>query len=413
MRVEIVTVGTELLLGDIVDTNSAWLAQRLAENGIDVHFQTKVGDNLNRMVEAFSLALSRADAVVVTGGLGPTQDDITREAIAEVMGTRLHSIPELEERIAAIFRVRTRGMTQNNLRQAEVPEGASWIDQRVGTAPGLICPVDRGVIYAIPGVPHEMEEMFNRAILPDLHSRSGKRSVIVSRTIKTWGVGESVIADMIRTRVDAQSNPTIAFLAGDGAIKVRLTAKAETREEARRVIDEEEVEVRAILGDLVFGIDEDTLAASLGSFLALRGWKIAIAESLTGGMVGSAIVDIPGASDWFAGSAVTYSSRAKISILGVDPVTIETHGAVSAECAREMAEGARRVFSAEIGLACTGEAGPVPAESEVGDVYLAFSGPDSSRTIGVRLPGDRQRIRLYSTASLLDFGRRMLADTGD
>ncbi|RIK11121.1 MAG: competence/damage-inducible protein A [Acidobacteria bacterium] len=409
MQVEIVSVGTELLLGDIVDTNSAWLGRELTSAGIDICHQTTVGDNLPRIRQTLEQALARADAVIVTGGLGPTPDDITREAIADVMGVGLVRNSEIERLIASIFRSRDRSMPESNMRQADVPAGARWIEQRLGTAPGLICPLADRVIYALPGVPHEMEEMFTRAVLPDLRERSGQTGVIVSRVIKTWGASESAVADMIAERVEQQGNPTIAFLAGGGEIKVRLTAKAPSREEAMALIADEERAVTELLKNYAFGTDGETLAYALGREVREKGIHLAVAESLTGGMVGSAIVDVPGASDWFLGSAVVYTNHAKTSLLGIDPGLLETHGAVSAECARAMAEGARRIFGADVALSCTGEAGPHPLEAEIGQVYFAVSTQSDTRSIGIRLPGDRERIRLYSTSTLLDFARRTIA----
>lgn len=409
MRVEIVSIGTELLLGDIVDTNAAWLAQQLTGAGIDLCHRVTVGDNLGRIRDALEQGAARADAVIATGGLGPTPDDITREAIAELMDVQLERVAELEELIETIFRARHRNMPGSNMRQADVPTGATWIEQRLGTAPGLICPIGDRVIYALPGVPFEMEEMFQRAVLPDILERSGSQQVIVSRVIKTWGAGESTIADLIAERVQQQSNPTIAFLAGAGEIKVRLTAKASSRGEAMKMISAEEAAVTEVLGELAFGSDGDTLSSALGELLMRQDLKIAVAESLTGGLVASTIVDTPGASDWFVGSAVTYTNRSKISLLAVDSELIESHGAVSSQCAQAMAEGARRLFGADVGISCTGEAGPHPIEAEVGQVFLAVSTPNSTSTIGIRLPGDRERVRLYSTSSLLDFARRTIA----
>ncbi|MBV8984105.1 MAG: competence/damage-inducible protein A, partial [Acidimicrobiia bacterium] len=213
VRCEVVAVGTELLLGQIVDTNSAWIGEHLALIGIDSHFQTKVGDNLARIVLAIREALARSDAVVVCGGLGPTQDDITRDAIAEVMNVPLHRDTEMIETIRGFFGSRGREMADSNMRQADIPEGATFIPQTRGTAPGLICPVGHKVVYAVPGVPHEMKEMMERAVLPDLKERSGEQAVILSRTLRTWGLAESTLAEMISARVDTQTNPTIAFLA--------------------------------------------------------------------------------------------------------------------------------------------------------------------------------------------------------
>ncbi|MDQ3782591.1 MAG: molybdopterin-binding protein, partial [Actinomycetota bacterium] len=256
MRCEVVAVGTELLLGQIVDTNSSWIGEQLALTGIDHLRQTKVGDNLGRIVEVITEALDRADAVIVCGGLGPTQDDITREAIARVMGAELVRDPEVADVISALFASRGRTMPENNLRQSDVPVGATLIPQRTGTAPGLICPVGDQVVYAVPGVPWEMKEMVERAVLPDLAARSGQRQVIVSRVLRTWGESESGVAEQLAPRIaalDEAGNPTIAFLAsGIEGIKVRLTARGETVDAAAALLDAEEVAVRAILGGIVF-----------------------------------------------------------------------------------------------------------------------------------------------------------------
>jgi nicotinamide-nucleotide amidase len=287
VRCEVVAVGTELLLGQIVDTNSSWIGERLARAGIDCNYQTKVGDNHARIVECIRHALDRNDAVIVCGGLGPTQDDITRDAIAEVMGVGLERHDHLIERIRAIFGSRGRDMVDSNLRQADVPVGARAMDHQPGTAPGLVCPVGDKVIYAVPGVPYEMEAMVDREVIPDLQLRMGEPAVIVSRTLRTWGLSESGLAELLAPRFDvleSTGNPTLAFLAsGMEGIKVRLTAKAATEAEAFGVIESEEAEVRAILGTYVFGVDEDTMEAAVGALLEDRGLTLAIAESMTGG----------------------------------------------------------------------------------------------------------------------------------
>ncbi len=246
-------MGTELLLGQIVDTNSAWIGEQLALAGIDSHFQTKVGDNLDRIMSVLRSALDRSDAVIVCGGLGPTQDDITRDALAAVMGVELRRDPALVEVIAEVFASRGRRMPDNNLAQADVPEGATVIEQRRGTAPGLICPVAAGkVVYAVPGVPYEMTEMMERAVLPDLRHRAGASSVILSRTLRTWGESESGLAERLADRIaqlDERGNPTLAFLAsGMEGIKVRLTAKGPDEASCREVLGHEELVVRELLG---------------------------------------------------------------------------------------------------------------------------------------------------------------------
>src|SRR5437764_1749808 len=324
MRCEVVAAGTALLRGQIVDTNSSWLGEQLALAGIDSHFQTKVGDNLARIVSAIRIALDRSDAVIVCGGLGPTQDDITREAIAEVMGVGLERDPEVVEHIRGLFASRGRQMAENNARQADKPVGATFIPNQRGTAPGLICPVGDGgkVIYAVPGVPYEMQTMADQAVIPDLQARSGEQAAIVSRVLRTWGLAESQLAERIAPRLEeldrTPGGPTIAFLAsGIEGIKIRLTAKAPTADEAIAVIEAEDAELRRILGTMVFGVDEETMETAVGVLLEGRGLTLAVAESMTGGLVASRLVDVPGSSGWFKGGIVAYDSEIKFDLLDV------------------------------------------------------------------------------------------------
>ena len=405
-----VAVGTELLLGQIVDTNSTWIGQRLALAGMDSHFQTKVGDNRARIVLALRSALARSDAVVVCGGLGPTHDDITREAIAEVMNVGLRRDDDILERIGAMFRARGRDMAPSNARQADVPEGATVIPQTRGTAPGLICPVGHKVVYAVPGVPHEMTDMVERAVVPDLQARAGTTSVILSRVLRTWGLAESTLAELVQPRIEALDaaggNPTIAFLAsGIEGIKVRITAKAPDETAARALIEAEEKELRALLGELVFGVDDETMEHAVAARLAAAGLSLGLAESVTGGLVASRLVNVPGASGWFRGSVVAYDSRVKFGVLGVPEGPVVTDAA-----ARAMADGARRVLGADVGLAATGVAGPTAQDGvDVGTVWFGLALPGAEpEAVKVTLPGDRDRIRQFATIALLDLLRRRL-----
>ena len=416
MRCEVIAVGTELLLGQIVDTNSSWMGERLALAGIDSHYQTKVGDNLDRIVGALRTALARSDAVIMCGGLGPTQDDITREAIATVMNVPLHRDEAIVERIRKMFESRGREMAENNTRQADVPEGATIIEQVRGTAPGLICPVGHKVVYAVPGVPYEMTEMMERAILPDLQARAGTAATILSRTLRTWGLAESAVAEKLAPRLEALDEtsgpaPTIAFLAsGIEGIKVRITAKAPDAESARALLAAEEAQVRAILGDIVFGVDDETMEAAVGHLLRAQGLSLAVAESLTGGLVGSRLTNVVGASEWFRGAVVSYASEVKYDLLGVPEGPV-----VSAEAARAMATGVRKVLGADVGIAVTGVAGPAEQDGQpAGTVFLglALPGDDTGEARPLRLPGDRERVRQFSAISLLDALRhRLLART--
>jgi nicotinamide-nucleotide amidase len=413
VRTEIVAVGTELLLGQIVDTNSTYIGEQLAASGLDCHFQTCVGDNLARIVLALRTALARSDAVIVCGGLGPTQDDITREAIAEVMNVPLRRDPEVLERIREMFASRRREMPANNGHQADVPEGATLIPQTMGTAPGLICPVGLKVVYAMPGVPYEMHDMLERAVLPDLRARAGEAAVIASRTLRTWGLSESGLAEILAPRIEvlgegAAGVPTIAFLAsGIEGIKVRLTVKAADEATAAAALDAEVVEIRPLLGRSLFGVDDATMESVVGQLLSDRDWTLGLAESLTGGLVASRIVSIPGASGWFRGSIVSYATEVKQSVLGVSEGPV-----VSESAACEMASAAARVLGADVGLAVTGVAGPTTQDDlPPGTVYAGVALPGRPpEAVLLRVPGDRDRVRQMATISVLDVVRRRLLD---
>ena len=412
MRCDVVAIGTELLLGQIVDTNSSWLGEQLSAAGIDSCLQVKVGDNLNRMVKAIRQTLEDADAVIICGGLGPTHDDITREAIAEIMGVELEFNDEVGMAISEMFASRNRRMPEINMRQAMVPKGASIIEQRRGTAPGLICPVGDKVIYAVPGVPYELYEMFERAILPDLLVRSGSVSVISSRVLRTWGESESGLNERlfgVIEELESVGNPTLAFLAsGWEGIKVRLTAKAATRPEVVSILDEWEQKVRAAIGDIVFGIDDDTMESVVLQMLRDRGLTLGLAESVTGGLVSGRLTNIAGASDVLRGAVVSYASEVKFDVLGV------TNGpVVSPEAAVEMAVGAQRVLGADVALSLTGVAGPAEQEGQrPGTLCIGVALPNGvTASSVVQLPGARDQMRQLSVISALDFLRRQLRES--
>jgi nicotinamide-nucleotide amidase len=413
VRCEVVAVGTELLLGQVVDTNSAWLGEQLALAGIDCHHHSTVGDNLERIVATLRTALDRADAVIVCGGLGPTQDDITRDAIAEVMDAPLELDDAVAARIEAMFAGRGRRMSANNLRQAEVPKGGSAItDPQPGTAPGLICPVGDKVIYAVPGVPYEMREIVERAVLPDLSARSGETSVILSRVVRTWGESESGLAEQLASRIEALDrapHATLAFLAsGIEGIKVRITAKAPDESSARAILDAEEAELRALLGHLVFGVDNESMEHAVGVLLAARELTLAVAESLTGGLVAARLVNVAGASGFFTGGVVAYESGVKHDLLGVPEGPV-----VSDAAARAMAVGVRKLLGADVGLAVTGVAGPAEQESQPpGTVFFGLAIGDDVEAHHAQLPGDRDRVRQFSCISLLNLLRLRLLASG-
>ena len=409
MRCSVVAIGTELLLGQIVDTNSSWLGEQLAAAGIDSLFQVKVGDNLGRIVATLMSTLNEADAVIICGGLGPTHDDITREAIAEIMGVELELNDEVALVIEEMFTARGRKMPQNNLRQAMVPRGAKIIEQRRGTAPGLICPVGEKVMYAVPGVPFELFEMFERAILPDLLMRSGEASVIKSRVLRTWGESESGLNERLVEVIDELEkvgNPTLAFLAsGWEGIKVRLTAKAHTAEEAVQLIDVWDAKVRAKVGDLVFGVDQQTMESVLFDILREKKLTLGVAESVTGGLVAGRLTAVVGASDVFRGGIVSYASDVKFDVLGVTPGPV-----VSETAAKEMAVGVRKALGSDIGLALTGVAGPAEQDGvKVGTVCVGIAFSDgTTKSTTFHLPIGREQMRQLSVITALNFLRNQL-----
>ena len=422
MRCDVLAVGTELLLGQIVDTNSSWLGENLAMHGFDSLSQVKVGDNIGRITGHLRRMLNESDAVIMCGGLGPTHDDLTREAIAEVMGVELHLDEDVADVIRHLFSSRNRTMPENNLRQAMVPEGATIIPQTRGTAPGLICPVvidtESGpaerVVYAVPGVPHEMREMFERAILPDLQQRSGEHWTIASRTLRTWGESESGLnerLDDIIHDLDAEGNPTLAFLAsGWEGLKVRLTGRAPDEGAAAALLAPWEEKIRKVLGDQVFGVDNDTMESVVLDLLRARGWTLALAESVTGGLVSGRLTGVAGASEVFRGTVVSYASEVKFDVLGVEEGPVVTE-----EAAIAMAEGARKVLGADVGLALTGVAGPSEQDGmRPGTLFAAVALPDGEpdrvTSVHIRLPGDREMMRQLSVISALDLLRKRLLD---
>ena len=413
MRCEVVAVGTELLLGQIVDTNSSWIGEQLALVGIDSHYQVKVGDNWERIKSALQTALDRSDAVIVCGGLGPTQDDITRDVIADLMGVPLERSDALVDKIRNIFGGRGRPMPENNLRQADVPRGASIIPQMPGTAPGLICPIGDKVMYAVPGVPYEMEEMVSGTVLPDLERRAGIKGVIKSRTLRTWGDSESGLAQKLHEefeRLALDGGCTIAFLAsGMEGIKVRITAKAETELAVDQILAAEETLVRAIIGNVVFGVDDDNMESVVLDLLKEQGLTLGLAESLTGGMISARLCDIPGASKAFRGSIVSYASDVKFDLLGVPEGPVISEAAVTA-----MVHGACRVLGTDVGLAVTGVAGPEPQDGEEpGTVWMATLVDGVVVTQRSKFPFDRNRTRQFTTISVLNSLRvRLLARRG-
>ncbi len=410
MNAEILTVGTELLLGQIVDTNAAFIAERLAEAGIDVYFKTTVGDNPSRIEAALRQALQRAQVVLCTGGLGPTEDDLTRDVVAAVTGRPLCLDPALLAQIQARFARRAVPMAKNNERQAQVPEGAEVLENPRGTAPGLLLRVepDRTIVL-LPGVPAEMRPMLTETVLPRLREAYGLKGRIRSRVLRTMGVSESRVDEMLGD-LWAERNPTIALLARSGEIQVRLTAKAETEAELTRLLDVREAQVRERLGDIVFGRDEESLEVVVGRLLLARRLTLAVAESCTGGLVGHRMTNVPGSSAYFDRGVVVYSNQAKTDLLGVPAELIAAKGAVSAEVAAAMAEKMRDGSGADLALAVTGIAGPTGGtpEKPVGLTYIALAHAGGVAAHEFRFFTDRDLNKQRAVQTALDLVRRHL-----
>lgn len=395
MRCEVVAIGTELLLGQIVDTNSSWIGEHLAMSGIDSVFQVKVGDNFERMEFCIRTALERSDAVICCGGLGPTQDDITRNVIAKIMDKPLILDQEIADKIRHMFESRGRRMSENNLRQAEIPEGAAPIPEMPGTAPGLVCPIGEKVIFAVPGVPSEMRTMMEGTVLPELLRRSGQTSVIRSRTLRTWGNSESGLAELLADRIDELDhigNPTIAFLAsGIEGIKVRVTAKSDDELTASRILDAEEVLLRGIIGDAVFGIDDETMESVVLDKLSDKGLTLAVTESITGGILSSRLSDIDQRLNVFRGGIIEPAATG-----------LKTSDNLAADAAKK----AQTTFGADVGISAVVAD---PAEGHPRGtmcMHLAIGEQQYAQTVA--LPGDRARQRNYTVINLLNFLRHTL-----
>jgi nicotinamide-nucleotide amidase len=373
MRAEILSVGTELLLGQIVDTNAAYIARALADLGIDVFFKQTVGDNPQRIQEALRLALGRADTVLITGGLGPTEDDLTVDAVASALGEQLVEDVAVSEHVRMFFAARGRTPTSNVFKQALVPRSARIIPNGRGTAPGIHLERDGQMIFIMPGVPYEMEAMMREYVLPTLRARAGGQ-VIRSVVLRVTGEGESAVEMRIKDLL-AHTTPTIAPYAKLGEVHLRLTAKGPADTVAQQLVDGER-RVRERLGTLIYGRDDQSLEEVVGRLLARGGATLAVAESCTGGLLAQRLTSIPGSSAYFLEGIVAYSNAAKMALLGVPQAVLDAHGAVSAEVAEAMAGGIRERAGATFGVSITGVAGPAGGTDEkpVGLVYLGLAG---------------------------------------
>ena len=408
--VEILSVGTELLLGNIANTDAQMLSQGLSELGLNVYYHTVVGDNPQRAREAVALARSRADIIITTGGLGPTCDDLTKNVLAEAFGKKLVFDEASAQRIRELFLHRGRPMTDNQLLQAMLPEGCTVLANDWGTAPGCAFEADGVHVIMLPGPPSECRPMFYHRAVPYLRALS--EGVIASHTLKLFGIGEGAMEDRLRDRMNAMSNPTLAPYAKEGECELRVTAKAATDEEAQALLQPTVEFVKEMFGDLVYGVDVPSLEAVVKDLLAEKGLTLGTAESCTGGMLAKRITDVPGASRVFMGGIVSYTNEVKHNVLGVPAEMLEEFGAVSAPVAAAMAEGARKALGCDIALSSTGVAGPDRDDrgNEVGTMFVAIAAPDGTHVRELRLSAraTRERLRILTAHNAFDLARRWL-----
>lgn len=406
MVVELISVGTEILLGNIINTNAAYLAEQCARLGLSCYYQSVVGDNAERLQETLQTALERSDIVILGGGLGPTQDDLTKEVTAKVLGLKLMENARSRERIQEYLETRGFKVTDNNWRQALVPEGAVVIDNENGTAPGLIIEKDGKHVILLPGPPNEMRPMFEKSMYPYLNEL--QPGVIYSKTVKVCGVGESLAETMIEDLIAAQSNPTIATYAKTGEVHLRVTAKAENEKEARKLVKPMVKELKSRFGNSIYTTDtEVTLEKSVIDLLAANGLTVSTAESCTGGLLSARLINVTGASEVFKAGYVSYSNKAKRKLFGVKRSSLEKYGAVSETVAKEMAKGAAILSKADVTVSVTGIAGPDGGSEEkpVGLVYIGCRVRGESVVKEYRFKGDRNKIREASVSAALGLMR--------
>jgi len=407
VKAEIIAIGTEILLGEIIDTNSAYIAQRLPELGIDLLYKSVVGDNMGRIVEVFDRAWNRSDVIICTGGLGPTEDDMTREGIAKVLGEEPHVDPGLEVRLRSWFSGRGYPMPESNIKQAWLIESARAIDNPRGTAPGWWVERDGHVIICMPGVPPEMERMWQKEVQPELEKRSDGQ-VLVTRTIKTVGIGEGTVDEMAHPLYDTPGVGIGTYARADG-VHLRIGAKAPTREGAWALIRPVEEEMDRIFGSAIWGRDDDTMEGYVADQMHARRTTLAVMESCTGGLLANTLTDVPGASGYFLAGYVSYSTQQKID-LGVPAAVIQEFGVVSQETAKAMAEAARRRAGTDFGVGITGVAGPDPEDGiPPGTVHVAVATPDgASHVLSMTMNQGRQAVKRRAVTTALLLLRRAL-----
>ncbi|QHA91827.1 competence/damage-inducible protein A [Bacillus sp. N1-1] len=393
MNAEIIGIGSELLLGQIANTNAQFISQRLADLGINVFYHTVVGDNNERLKQAIEVAQTRSDLLVFTGGLGPTKDDLTKETIAETLNKQLVYNEEAMKTIQAYYDKTGAPMSENNRKQALVLEGAAVLRNDNGMAPGMALTENNHTYMLFPGPPKELYPMFTNYAEPYLLGQLKQGDTIVSRVLRFFGIGESRLETELEDLIDQQTNPTIAPLAGEWEVTLRLTAKADSKEEANKLIDETEKKIHARVGTFLYGYGETSLPKEVFSMLTDRNWSISTAESLTGGMFSQELTDLPGVSSLFYGGVVCYSNEVKREI-GVSKETLEAYGAVSEECAIELARSVKAKYKTDVGISFTGVAGPDPSEGkDAGTVYIGVAAPSGEKVVALNLAGNRNAIR--------------------
>jgi len=409
LSAEIIAIGSELLTPNRVDTNSLWITERLNSIGVEVKLKTIVGDDEARLEETLRDALKRSNVIISTGGLGPTEDDITRKVFSRVLGRPLILNEQVLETIRQRFARRGYRMTPNNEKQALIPQGAEVLPNPNGTAPGIFVREGEKTIFILPGPPREMQPMFDNAVMPIL-SGSSKGVHICKRVLKVSGLGESAVDDMIAPIYTQYRNPTTTILFNMGEIEVHLTASGKDEQTANELLDELEIKLEEKLGHYLFARRGETMEEVVGLQLSVKGYTIAVAESCTGGLIAKRLTDVPGSSRYFLEGVVTYSNQSKVDILGVPEEMIVKHGAVSAEVAEAMASGIKQRALATIGIGVTGIAGPTGGTEEkpVGLVYIALCDDVHVEHKPLILPGDRQMIRHYASQAALDLVRRRL-----
>ncbi len=412
MKAEIISIGSEILRGQITDTSANFIAQKLVELGIDLEHISVVSDNSESLLSTLKLAFQRSDLIITTGGLGPTEDDITYQIIARALSLKLIKYPEAEENLKRILKKINTTLSPSNLKQTYLPEGAKIIINQYGTAPAMILEKDNKIICSFPGVPHEMKRLIEENLIPYLKEKFPPSMIKKSKTLKITGLGESSVNELIRDYMNKQTNFSFGIYANPEDIQVQITTQAPTEKEVEKMLQSSVNQLTKILGNYIYGSDEETIEEVIGNLLKSKKLKVSVAESCTGGMLGEMITRIPGSSKYFQGGVISYNARVKEDLLKVPPETIRKYGEVSRQVAKLMAEGVRRCCHSDIGISITGIAGPGGAteKKKVGLVYMALADGKKTITQKHQLFGDRQLIRLRAARRALNMLRMYLME---